>query len=503
MADYFEESFWKMFISRVSQSHPAVYHMVNAVSAAYEAQRGTNVWLDNGESAFAFAQAQCNKGIQSLRSQQFRGSQTLHLLTALLCWQYAALTDRGRGAPHLGYSVRMVKEIAQPGGQDSEDKLSVMEFSLIKDYLEPFILHAGGTIAGGMDPVYAFREAVRSSNIAPQTKQPIIPEKFQSTFQAKDSFRELYLWACSKLVAADTRSGKILPSQSRRLFEDLCQRWRAATSELLSSREQELASNTPDPTCHSGASLIAWERLAYICVTSLNEYSEMSYDKYMSHFEVMIEFCEKAHSRRPRELTPSGKPQPIFAAGMSPNIPLMFICSCCRDPSIRSRMLAIIRDLNEVMGIVSSAMLTFIAEAVIGIEQKGLGNIRSASDIPLSHRIRLHSVAGYPKQGGVAVYRIRYMKAPWDVALGAPVETVSASVRIDKSEIIRVTNPSTEVIDDEALDGRIEFTDIDPQSLPRVIMGRDYYTFMDPFKLAYQVMRPCSWEFMLPLKSFV
>ena len=115
--------------------------------------------------------------------------------------------------------------------------------------------------------------------------------------------------------------------------------------------------------------------------------------------------------------------------------------------------------------------------------------------------MRLHSVAAYPQEAGAAIYRVRYMRAPWDVALGAPIETVSASIRINKSDVIRVPIPSTKQVDIEVMDGAVTSMDVDPQSLPRVIMGRDYYTFMDPFKLAYQTMRPCSWEFILPLKS--
>ena len=170
MSDEFDESFWRLFISRVGQSHPAVYHMANAVGAAYEAQKKSKSWLDecNVEKDFAFARSQCNKAIQDLRSRPIRSSHTLHLLCSLLCWQYNTLTDRGRGASHVAFSVRMIQEMKSDRSM-MEERLSVMERNLITNHIEPFVLHAGGCIAG-------------ASKYAPTLGAPFQPRHIQNRY---------------------------------------------------------------------------------------------------------------------------------------------------------------------------------------------------------------------------------------------------------------------------------------------------------------------------------
>ena len=329
----------------------------------------------------------------------------------------------------------------------------------------------------------------------------------------------MYEWIYNRFVPAKTRSGRVLESQTEKAFENLCKRWRIAATSLCTRCEQGLEH---DNLAYSSLTLlIAWERLNYMCVVTVNEYSEMAYDRHLSHFETIVIHCEKYMAKRSLRMAIK-KPQPQFASGLTWSSPLLFTALSCRYPTIRRRAIKALRDLNQTMGIISTAMGALLGEMIMNIEHTNCSQnaITQASDLQESHRIRIHSLACYRQESYTATFRLRYMKAPWDIVLGAPTIQLFASIRTDTAELLRtsasftsMTPPgatalsSTSSRSDEDQDdispGKGENEKDEERTLPRVILMQDSYAFQDEFHAGYQTMRPLSWEFLLPNETFL
>ena len=83
-------------------------------------------------------------------------------------------------------------------------------------------------------------------------------------------------------------------------------------------------------------------------------------------------------------------------------VPPLFQCATrCRVPDVRRRALLLLRDLNRVEGPWNSSIAADIAASIIDIEERGLGEVESCSDIPNTSRVRLQIACRFPDQDGL------------------------------------------------------------------------------------------------------
>ncbi|KKY16220.1 hypothetical protein UCRPC4_g05983 [Phaeomoniella chlamydospora] len=290
MGNPLEEGLW-LSILRISETNKAVFHMTNAVGSAYESQRTSSIDKLDPLMTLDFARGQCNKAIQLMLLQEHRACQTVISIGALLGWQWNNLTDKGRATIHLASGLRLAMEIAYPKKDNRNNSMTTMDRSYARDRLVPYLLHASGNLSGGLDPVYSFREALKGSIDRASKQRLSVPSHFASVDNLTESLQNVYRYAVGSLVPAETRSGYRLPTRNRALFEKYCEEWRSGADGLLNQSLQ--SSVRGRKLTYSIATTAAWERQMYICITSLNDISEMSYDKYRLHFKAILTYAQQ------------------------------------------------------------------------------------------------------------------------------------------------------------------------------------------------------------------
>lgn len=84
---------------------------------------------------------------------------------------------------------------------------------------------------------------------------------------------------------------------------------------------------------------------------------------------------------------------PSFALDMGVIGPLYEVARRCRDPGLRRRILHLLRMSNRQEGLLKSSTYAKIVETIIDIEEAGLTDVNSSSDIPLQSRISQHCLS--------------------------------------------------------------------------------------------------------------
>lgn len=97
-----------------------------------------------------------------------------------------------------------------------------------------------------------------------------------------------------------------------------------------------------------------------------------------------------------RESREQVKASPVFTFDYG-LIPAVFsVIARCRDPGIRRKAVALLRDAPRQEGVWKSSLVAQVASTLIALEEDGLGEVKAASDVPASARIDGVSVSMDP-----------------------------------------------------------------------------------------------------------
>ncbi|KEQ63477.1 uncharacterized protein M437DRAFT_47167, partial [Aureobasidium melanogenum CBS 110374] len=84
---------------------------------------------------------------------------------------------------------------------------------------------------------------------------------------------------------------------------------------------------------------------------------------------------------------------PSFALDMGVIGPLYEVARRCRDPNLRRKIVHLLRMSNRHEGLLKSSTYANIVQTIIDIEEAGLTDVKSSSDIPLRSRISQHCLS--------------------------------------------------------------------------------------------------------------
>ena len=108
---------------------------------------------------------------------------------------------------------------------------------------------------------------------------------------------------------------------------------------------------------------------------------ETVWDKYYVEFDAIVTHATSVAniSATPRS---KGTPAPVFSLDTGIVLPLYFVAAKCRHPTIRRKSIALLKSTPRQEGVLNSILTGRVAERLAEIEEKGLGNIDCAEDIP-------------------------------------------------------------------------------------------------------------------------
>jgi hypothetical protein len=215
--------------------------------------------------------------------------------------------------------------------------------------------------------------------------------------------------------------------------------------------------------------------LAFITIETMNDASEMKFDRHTDKFrEVVCLYRQVVQAELNKDSPRSARVNFGIDAVMA-DVLLMTSCRC-RDPTIRREATDLLKNSNMVGGAFQGHYAATLGKVIMAIEESGLGRVTSCEDIPEANRIRILTCSHYWKTRRI---RLQYTRTPYEPELNAPIQQVWYSY------------PGFLSHDPPPPDGA---TDCDPT----VILGRGYVSSIQPTSLQYYKFVPPSFFFSIP-----
>ena len=111
--------------------------------------------------------------------------------------------------------------------------------------------------------------------------------------------------------------------------------------------------------------------------------SETLYDNHLEDFRSIVDACEEILKYTARQ-----NPGCHRSAEMTPILALSFVGLSCRDPHIRRRATRLLCRYRRQEGVWSSLACANITEQVSMLEEEGIEDVQTCSDIPAKRRVR-------------------------------------------------------------------------------------------------------------------
>lgn len=139
------------------------------------------------------------------------------------------------------------------------------------------------------------------------------------------------------------------------------------------------------------ATLRLWHDLADLLIDAGFYGSESRFDGLLPRFETML--------RHGAEIIEAESGS--FSLELGTTMPLFVVASRCRDPTIRRRAIGLLRAKPKRESVWSSVGAAAIAERIMTIEEQGLGEVRTAADVPDENRVQASSMVVNSEQSEI------------------------------------------------------------------------------------------------------
>ncbi len=173
------------------------------------------------------------------------------------------------------------------------------------------------------------------------------------------------------------------------------QQWSAAFNSLLALRK-----DVP-PTDVERRSIALLRVYEQYCATALIPFSvpqphgPLLFDNYTDSFIRIVGLAAEALELNPKDESSWEQPrtrEPQFHLEIGVTVVLFSTIIMCRDPSVRRKAMRIMRHTPEQEGIWNRALALRVAARIVALEELGLDDVQSASDIPEEARIQIMGI---------------------------------------------------------------------------------------------------------------
>ncbi|TDZ29100.1 putative transcriptional regulatory protein [Colletotrichum spinosum] len=144
---------------------------------------------------------------------------------------------------------------------------------------------------------------------------------------------------------------------------------------------------------------------------------EMFFDRFVAdgQFESITSAAETALQASPASLPAS---QWSYSVDIGFVLAMYYVGIKCRQPALRRRVIAMMRAYPRCEAAYNSLECAAILQAIMDIEEDGLGVVVAEGDIPAASRIRKYEYAGYssrPRRYALIRYLRGREEGPWEV----------------------------------------------------------------------------------------
>lgn len=395
--------FWLRLVLQACHSEESVWHAAAAFGAIYR------LYKDDGMLAIgSVAETECQqlayrqyqKAVASLRARLDQcdiHSMQAALITCVLLVCFDLLSERYKAAlTHLKSGMCILRNTISDKDDVACDDLQTLarklgRFKIDETIKEPFeLLHVQAIFFGIVN--------LRNPDW-PQGSilgmKPVPMGGFKSLEEARKNFERIVENISSFVAEADVNSPYCshiidyegLVQEQQELKAEL-ENWYFAAKQLFTSHE--FAATSIQSQFHADWILLC---------TGLEPGNEVTFDRYISKFEHIVELVENftSHSRLPTFSLQHG----VIAS-------LYYTAVKCRDPNIRRRAIKILASTARREGMWESTVAAQKATWIVEREEINVEPVKSARDIPEYSRV--HQTLMMPRKGdrGISVFRRRH-----------------------------------------------------------------------------------------------
>ncbi|KKY15163.1 putative transcription factor cys6 [Phaeomoniella chlamydospora] len=359
-----------------------------------------------------FATVQISKSIESMLQDSSRSLVNI-LSGCVLFATIGTLRDDSSGFIHLKSGFSIVKELQSNPSHPFWKTSTSSEQDLVKNLLIP-ILYRSTTQLFFVDPVRGVSSAIKLGNLRGTSNAPNIPEVFNNVRDAEVCHQSFVSWVLGHLTPAEAPSGHSLSvdlvpmiwGQSLKLID--------AVDRFI---EQVKVRNDiqMDNIIRAAALIKATHWTARVCLKGMNFATETDFDALEFEFSKIIASCKECldHTERKSALKGTVSRRVFFGTDHSVLTPLSLVTRLSRNPTLRRKGIELMLTANIGEGMLASRLAGLVSAALMEMEETGLSEVVVASDIPESHRVRVHDISLFTYMSDELNLRVRVKKYPY------------------------------------------------------------------------------------------
>ncbi|MCJ1484502.1 hypothetical protein MMC06_004673 [Schaereria dolodes] len=378
-------SFWDKLVLQASHSNPVIRQAVVAL--------GTLTRLDATPQTSIEGIQQYNKAINlSLREPQ---PVDITLLSCILFMVLELLLgNKGNAFAHLGNGLMLLGSQFQPPEAHGLDKSPWENCQIDEAIWHAFIrydIHASSVDRDRPPMIRCWQwESLLDTILGLRPVQEYFTiNEIQAALHHE--LLRCYHFLRAKADLHRYRSEKEVPLETfgrQQYIIGRLELWEASFRRCLQRQGQNLSTK-----CLKTALLlkISYATMYIIVSTSLVT-EEMPYDKYVEHFKKILTWIKSLHPSYDKGKDLDPPPPATFSSEMGIIQPLKFLATKCRDPVVRKEAVHLLSDPLWIEGILDSGFCARICQHIVQLEEEGLREVRSSSDIPECRRVHGYDV---------------------------------------------------------------------------------------------------------------
>lgn len=397
---FYVRAFFQSTAPQASQTHPAILHALVALAAQHEYMETPESQWRLGEPPDTFALRHYQKAISSLAQPANQIHLTLEIVLAscLLLFFYDMMRyDHRASVIHVMAGMKLLQERKPVPGTDFDRDHAISTLTKIMESAY-FTLESGGQSADVLMQ-YIFNKPIE------------IPKSTTTAFSIHEDQRlggGLYDWMFEfideiVLLTAMGQNNQLQQSVKRSTYDSL---WLKSHIAMIFYAMTCKGRAKPDRAFVDAARLPGMHHaVPALMFGALQMRDEMKYDGLIDQFQTIVEESRAtiktaASAARASDKSTDAKEKARSKGGhgfLSPSVniiaPLYFTSVKCREPLIRRQAISLLRVCPpHPYGSWDTSLSADIAQAILSIEERGLGVVESPKDIPKSNRIVVEQI---------------------------------------------------------------------------------------------------------------
>ncbi|KAL8921196.1 MAG: hypothetical protein Q9172_004158 [Xanthocarpia lactea] len=422
ISGYFPSDFWERLVPLAAFHEPALKHASIALASLHERfEKGDRSILKSNKDIAegGFALQQYNKAIRCLITPR-GGNQKPALDTSLVaCVLFACFETlrghHGSALSHIHSGTQILTQMndreREHGGDDNHQQMCVPLETLVVLFtrLDHQKVQVSSHVGAGARPENIYTNFIRACYQLLGTRpmllaqgkpnahpgfNPDIPVVFKSLEEARNSLDYQWTLYLQKAVnfhylshlregteSQEHRDANVDRSHFRAIFEKWMTAYQGFLDRNVASMNSKSLQGAMVVKIHAKFAAMHLELGTFQML-----HDPMCWDKSLSVFEDLVDLAAAVIDAQ-NAADEKRLQKPVFQLDHSIIGPLFTVSHKCRDPYLRRKAISMLYSAPRQEGVWDSILTARVCERIMNLEEEGLGEVKTAADVPEWRRI--------------------------------------------------------------------------------------------------------------------